>query len=816
MGTPLRVLVAEDSENDARLLLHELKRAGYEADHLRVDSASAMSAALDSQGWDLVISDYHMPTFSGTAALALVRERQIEVPFIFVSGTIGEDVAVEAMRAGAQDYVMKGNLRRLGPAIQRELEEARTRRQRRRAEEAIAVQQSVTRVLAESSGMADAIPRILSTIGSSLQWDLGGLWMVNRDTGVLDCVGIWQASPGLESADFEALSRSQSLDRGDCLPGKVWAAGAPLWIPDIARADGLVGERAALVAGLRAACGFPIRNGAEPIGVCEFFSHRIQEPEAYLLEMMAAVGSQIGQFVERRRAEEALGSAQARLRQVLASSTAVVYSMSVRDRGFIPVWVSENVTRLLGYSPQEALQPTWWLAHVHPDDRALVLGELSRLFDQQGMSLEYRFKHNNGTYRWVHDQSRLYIGTEGAPTELFGALLDVTERRRLEDQFRQAQKLEAVGRLAGGVAHDFNNLLTVISGHATFLREDLGRDQARQQDVLAIEQAAREAAGLTRQLLAFSRQQVLEARVLDLNEAVAESERMLTRVIGEDVALVTVLDPALGRIRADPGQIGQVIMNLAVNARDAMPEGGRLTIETANATMDAEYAQSHMPATEGRYVMLAISDTGIGMDEDTKARIFEPFFTTKEAGKGTGLGLATVYGIVKQSGGFIWVYSEPAQGTCFKIYLPRVDEAVDWHAARSEVSDTPRGTETVLLVEDAAQLRAVSRKVLQRQGYRVIEAPDGEAALAVAAAESGPIHLVLTDVVMPGLGGRRLAGELTRLRPEVKVLYTSGYTDDAIVRHGVLEAGVAYLQKPFTPEVLARKVREVLDDSRAG
>ena len=253
-------------------------------------------------------------------------------------------------------------------------------------------------------------------------------------------------------------------------------------------------------------------------------------------------------------------------------------------------------------------------------------------------------------------------------------------------------------------------------------------------------------------------------------------------------------------------------MNLAVNARDAMPEGGKLTIETTNATMDAQYAQGHAPAAmPGRYVVLAVSDTGIGMDEETKARIFEPFFTTKEAGKGTGLGLATVYGIVKQSGGFIWVYSEPGHGTCFKLYLPRVDEAVDWHATRGEVLTSPRGTETVLLVEDAAQLRTLSRKILERQGYRVIEAADGAAALHVAAADPGPIHLVLTDVVMPGLGAQHMAAELTRLRPTVRVLYSSGYTDDAIVRHGVLRAGVAYLQKPFTPEVLAIKVREVLD-----
>ena len=490
MGTPLRVLLAEDSENDARLLLHELRRAGFEPQHVRVDTAAAMSAALESQSWDFVISDYHMPTFSGTAALALVRERDREVPFIFVSGTIGEDIAVEAMRAGAQDYVMKGSLRRLGPALHRELEEAQTRKDRRRVEATVAVQHAVTQVLAESGGMADAIPRLLATIGTSLQWDLGSLWMVDRDAGVLDCRSVWWESPTPEAAEFDSCSRSQRLNRGDCLPGKVWADGAPLWIPDLARVDSLMEKRADAVAGMHGACAFPIKSGGEAIGVCEFFSQRPREPDSYMLDMLAAVGSQIGQFAERRRAEDALGATQSRLRRVLASSTAVVYSMNIADGGFTPGWVSENISRLLGYTVQESLHQSWWLDNVHPDDRAQVLAGMSGVFAQESLSLEYRFRHKDGTYRWIHDQSRLFQGSGGTPTELFGAWLDVTERRRLEDRFRQVQKLEAVGRLAGGVAHDFNNLLTIIGGHATFLSEDLESGDERQRDVRAIQQAS--------------------------------------------------------------------------------------------------------------------------------------------------------------------------------------------------------------------------------------------------------------------------------------------------------------------------------------
>src|SRR5438477_2075544 len=373
--------------------------------------------------------------------------------------------------------------------------------------------------------------------------------------------------------------------------------------------------------------------------------------------------------------------------------------------------------------------------------------------------------------------------------------------------------MEAVGRLAGGVAHDFNNLLTVITSYSDLLLEELGAGDPKREDVTQIRKASESAAALTRQLLAFSRQQVLQPQVLDLNETVTATEKLLERLIGEDVQLATTLAPDLGMAIVDPGQLEQIILNLAVNARDAMPRGGRLTIETANVEMDEAYVHNHPPARAGRYVMLAVSDTGMGMDAKTQAHIFEPFFTTKEFGKGTGLGLATVYGIVKQSGGFIWVYSEPGHGTTFKLYFPWAGDAAERRAAADEAAGPPRGTETVLVAEDAASVRSVMRQVLERYGYTILEAPDGETALQLAAKHHGPIHLLLTDVVMPGVSGRQLADQLTRLRPEIKVLYASGYSDDAILQHGILEPGIAYLQKPFTRVALARKVREVLDGS---
>jgi nitrogen-specific signal transduction histidine kinase/ActR/RegA family two-component response regulator len=397
----------------------------------------------------------------------------------------------------------------------------------------------------------------------------------------------------------------------------------------------------------------------------------------------------------------------------------------------------------------------------------------------------------------------------GKPERMLGILMDITERKRFEAQFRQAQKMEAIGALAGGVAHDFNNLLTVILGSCNFLLQDLSPGSMRS-DVEQIKKAGERAVSLTQQLLAFSRKQVLQPKILDLNDLVAETEKMLRRLIGEDIDLLTVPMPGLGLVKADPGQIQQVIMNLAVNARDAMPEGGKLTIETENVDIDQLYLLKHPEARIGRYVMLAVSDNGIGMDRETRARIFEPFFSTKEPGKGTGLGLATVYGIVKQSDGFIYVYSEPGKGATFKIYVPRVEgEAVMPSGGGKEETESP-GTGTVLVVEDESAVRGVVARVLRGKGYAVIEASDGAEALRAAREFSGEIHLVLTDVVMPGMSGRELISQIKAVRPGIKALFVSGYTGNAIVHHGILDSGVAFLQKPFTDDSLARKVREMI------
>jgi nitrogen-specific signal transduction histidine kinase/CheY-like chemotaxis protein len=404
----------------------------------------------------------------------------------------------------------------------------------------------------------------------------------------------------------------------------------------------------------------------------------------------------------------------------------------------------------------------------------------------------------------------------------FGVGIDITQRKQVEErmaslqeQLYQSQKMEAIGRLAGGISHDFNNLLTIIKGYSQLFRLGLKESDPLRENIKQITQATDRASGLIRQLLAFSRRQILEMKVLDLNTVLGDLEKMLRRVIGEDIELVTLSADDLGRVKTDPGQIEQVVMNLAVNAKDAMPNGGRLTIETANVDLDDAYAHSHIDVTPGRYVMLSVSDNGVGMSPEVKERVFEPFFTTKERDKGTGLGLSTVYGIVKQSEGNIWVYSEQGKGTTFKIYLPRVEEALEDLEEKVVTEELPHGSETILVVEDEERVRQLAAYLLENQGYKVLQACDGDDALRICEKHRDPIPLMLTDVVMPKMNGRASYERLMTLHPEMKVLYMSGYTEDAIVHHGVLEQEINYIQKPFALEGLAGKVRQVLDkDSR--
>jgi two-component system cell cycle sensor histidine kinase/response regulator CckA len=539
---------------------------------------------------------------------------------------------------------------------------------------------AITEIMAEAATAEQALPQILRTICETFGWSWGAFW--TADAGPrLQLVQSWH-DPSMDAASLVRASKDLKVTVDNSVPGRVFASSQPVWIADLAKSLWSMRAPFAIQAGFHASVAFPVMRRSSLIGVMEFISRDIREPDETVLGMMASVGRQIGELIE---------------------------------------------------------------------------------------------------------------------------------RKRLEEQYQQAQKMEAIGLLAGGVAHDFNNLLTVIAGYSELMLTRLAADDPMGALVGEIHQAGERAAHLTRQLLAFSRKAVIEPRVLDLNAVVLDTERMLRRLIGEDITLTTVPGPLLRPVKADAGQLEQIVVNLAVNARDAMPRGGKLTIETANVELDEHFTRMHAGLKPGRYVMFAVSDTGCGISAEVQARIFEPFFTTKGPGKGTGLGLATVYGIVKQAGGHISVYSEVGCGTTFKVYLPPADERAAAGKSHHGTRITPDGDETIVLVEDEDAVRGIARLALEMHGYHVLEARNGAEALRYYEEHEGPIHLLITDVVMPDMGGREIAERVATCKPGTRVLYLSGYTDDAVVRHGILQADVAFLQKPFTPVALAHKVREVLD-----
>ncbi|MGO8990811.1 MAG: PAS domain S-box protein [bacterium] len=521
-------------------------------------------------------------------------------------------------------------------------------------------------------------------------------------------------------------------------------------------------------------------------------------------------------ITERKRAEEALRQ-EKDFNQTLVQASPLFFVAIGPDGKTL--MMNEAMLHALGYTTDEVVGKDYLSTFVPVADRERLLPIFEKLVNQKESTLnENRVLIKDGRELLVEWHGRPVFKANGELDYFIGVGIDITHRRQaeekmavLQDQLRQSQKMEAIGRLAGGVAHDFNNLLTVIKGYCQLSLAEMKESTPLRDALEVINKATEKAADLTRQLLAFSRRQIMEVRVLDLNTHLQNLDKMLRRIIGEDIELVTLLGEDIGRVKADPGQIEQVVMNLAVNAKDAMSKGGKLIIETANTELDEAYAHTHVAVTSGRYVMIAVSDTGAGMEPEVRDRVFEPFFTTKGKGKGTGLGLSTVYGIVKQSNGNIWVYSEPGKGTTFKIFLPRVDEPADNLRAQAAGEEFSRGSETILVVEDDKEVRNLAVRILKRQGYTVLDGSYGDEALNVCRNHQGPIHLLLTDVVMPGMSGRELAKRLESFHPEMKVLYMSGYTDDAIVMHGVLVQGVNYIQKPFTVDALAKKVREVLE-----
>jgi len=635
MSETVRVLIVEDDPVDADLMVRELKRGGFDPDWVRVQTESEYLAQLDREP-DVILSDSNLPLFDGFEALDLLRKRALDIPFILVSGRMGEDLAVEAMKRGASDYLLKDRLARLGEAVRRAVDLRRLRAER------------------------------------------------------------------------------------------IWAIGAL------------------------------------------------------------------------RQSEE-------RYRLVSEVSSDYVYSLRVDPDGALTYeWITDPFTRITGFDSAE-LNERGWTSLCHPEDQAIVRQHLESLLSGRSDSVDIRIITKDKRVRWMRVYDRPILSESGAEagqvSRIYGAAQDITVQKQLEEQLLQSRKMEAIGQLAGGVAHDFNNLLTVICGYGDLLTKQPDMSATGREYAQEILEAAKRAAQLTRQLLAFGRRQVLQLRTVNLNGVARDLEKLLRRLIGEDVELRLSCAADLGLVKVDAGQIEQVIMNLAVNARDAMPKGGRLTIETANADFDAT-----------PHVMLAVSDTGSGMDSETAARVFEPFFTTKEIGKGTGLGLAMAYGIVKQSGGDIRVYTEVGRGTTFKIYLPRLERAEE-PAAESAPFNLRKveGTETILVLEDENALRGLIRQVLSKAGHTVLDTGDPDEAIQLCQRHPGDIALFITDMVLPKLSGPLVAERVMQLRPGVRVIYTSGYPGKASIPNRLRQFGTTFFEKPFTPDTLVRKVRAVLD-----
>jgi hypothetical protein len=649
MHDPLRILHLEDDPLDRELVEATLVEGGFSCKIRHVETRTAFTQAIEEGEIDIILADYSLPAFDGITALEISRQRLPVVPFILVSGAMGEDPAIEAMRSGATDYVLKQKLSRLVPAVQRALMEAEN-----------------------SKNLASK-----------------------------------------ERALHKALYRLQ-------LQIRFMPLACIVWDPE-----------------------YRIREW-NPAAECIFGWSEAEACDKDIRELIVPPEEHELRFVQ--------------MEKILAE-------------GDGSRTISVNTTK-----SGKRITCEWFRTHLK-DEAGNLAGVLSMAND---------------------------ITEEKKAEEALAQSLE---------QLRQSQKIEAVGRLAGGVAHDFNNLLTVITGYCELMMIKIGEGNPLLQDLQEVSKSADRAAGLTRQLLAFSRRQILQPKVLEIDTLVPEMDKMLRRLIGEDIDLVTILGADAGKVKFDPGQIEQVIANLVINSRDAMPDGGAITIETANVELDQAFVRKHGGAWPGPHVMLAVSDTGCGMSPEILSKAFDPFFTTKEKGKGTGLGLSTVFGIVNQSGGCIYVYSEPGRGTTMKIYLPRVTGETSPKDEKRDAGfeDRLHGSETILIVEDEETLRKLASSILEGYGYTVLTAGDGEEALQLLSDRQGIPHLVLTDVVMPKMGGRGLSDRIKSIHPGTRVLFMSGYTDNAIVHQGVLNPGVSYLQKPFTPKALARKVREVLD-----
>jgi len=818
MDVPLKILVVEDEPAHVEAIRRSF-RAVPRARIQAVATLREFREAARAGAWDIALLDLNLP--DGRAVDALAGMATAALPVLIMTSFGDEQVAVEAMKAGAIDYVVKSpeSFDAMPRTVDRALREWALMRERLRTNARVVQLNSVLRgvravnrlITKEADGgrlLIEACKRLVETMGYRSVW-IGLL----GDDGALRLASHAGIPPAVAARILQGL-----------------AAGEP---PDAARA---ALRSSSIVVRPLAADECPDTD-AEPHAACSALSARmerdgkvygvvtaaISDPFALDAEVQALFQDLVGDLsfalyrVELERAHragvEALAQSEARYRELVEGIDEVLLSADTEGR---VVYVSPAVERIFGYRPDQVTGHDF-KEFIHPEDREGVERALAWALEGVSAPHEFRAMDAGGRVRHLRMTVRAQR-RDGRPTTVSGVIIDQTERHEavtvregLEGQLKVAQRLEAIGRLAGGVAHDFNNLLSVILGYTGFALSQLSPEDPTRAQLLEVRKAGSRAAELVRQLLAFGRKQVLAPQAIDLNAVVADLRSLLGPLLGEDVAISVRLGEGIGSARADPVQIEQVIMNLVVNARDAMPSGGRLTIETDEVLLDDDYASRHVGVQPGRYVRLSVSDSGVGMDAHTVAHAFDPFFTTKEQGKGTGLGLATVYGIAKQSGGNVWIYSELGHGTTFKVYLPSADASL---APAPETGGTVHSTrgETLLLVEDDDAVRTVAGKILQGAGYRVLMASGWREAEALARAHGAEIALLMTDVVMPEVGGRELADRLTALLPGLRVLFTSGYTDDAIVHRGILREGARLLSKPYTPSSLTRKVRAVLDE----
>ncbi len=785
-NAPLRLLIVEDVEDDAELLAHELRSGGYEPEWERVETSDEMEAALQNRQWDLILADYSLPGFNATEALALARENALDLPFIIVSATIDDQTAIEAMRLGAHDYIMKDNLSRLLPTVGRELREASTRREHRRAEAALreSLQTSAEIVRAIPSGLfiyqfepPDRL--ILLSVNPEAE----------RLTGVKDeeWVGrefdaIWPGAreSGVTEAFLNVVRTEKKFEVEDLQ-----------YVDD--RIKGAYRTRA-----------FPMSRGRLGVALEDVTEHR-RSDEA----LRAALDESRRRAAEMSVLLESLENSEKRYRDLYEDAPIAYFSIAAADGSILAC--NAAAVELLGYDKETLMGTKIWDVYADtPNGRSKAQEVFARLIEGDLIrDVELEMENSEGENVWVSLSIEPVRDRFGRLVECRSMVMDISERKNLEAQFFRAQKMESIGTLAGGVAHDFNNLLGGILGYASFMKAKMESDHPFFRYIDTIEKSATRAAQLTSQLLGFARDGRYDTRPVNLNEVVEETLSILGSTIDKSIEINTDLLDHLPTVTADSGQIQQALLNLCVNARDAMSGGGELSVATDIETIAEDYAKDHEGAKEGSYVTLSVTDTGMGMDEETLNRIFEPFFTTKEEGKGTGLGLAMVYGVIKNHGGFVYVRSEPGAGSTFKMHLPISGMPETKEPAQSAAPIG--GSELILVVDDEEPIRALTKETLESFGYRVLLAEDGRDAIGIFEERKDEISLVILDMVMPKMGGRETFVGLKEIRPDVRALLSTGYSQSGRAQE-ILNSGVrGFIQKPYKLNELLRTVRNTLD-----